>query len=97
VAPEVRVDRVVALAGGHPITACWLSDFTVPPSAEAPAPRLSRDPVAPAEPLPLITENDVRRARMRRERLRLAPGQLITPAARTLGRELKVLDEPEER
>jgi hypothetical protein len=41
----------------------------------------------------LITENDVRQARLRGQRIIAGPGHLITPAARSLGRELGVLDD----
>lgn len=39
----------------------------------------------------LITENDVRQARMRNQTIVVHDGQLLTPAARSLGRELGVL------
>ncbi|MDX1438406.1 MAG: hypothetical protein R3284_00750 [Rubricoccaceae bacterium] len=39
----------------------------------------------------LITENDVRRARMQRQTIEIGKGQLITPAARSLGEELGVI------
>jgi hypothetical protein len=38
----------------------------------------------------VITETDVRQARLKRRRIRLTPGQIVTPAARTLGREAGV-------
>ncbi len=44
-------------------------------------------------PKRLITETDIRRARMEHRTIRLQPGQLITPSARMLGRELGVLEE----
>lgn len=40
----------------------------------------------------LITETDVRQARLKGKRITLRPDQLITPSARALGRELGVLD-----
>lgn len=40
----------------------------------------------------LVTENDVRQARLRGQRIVVHPGQLVTPAARSLGRELGVLE-----
>jgi hypothetical protein len=43
----------------------------------------------------LITENDVRQARLRGRRVLVQTGQKITPAALSLGKELGVLDWPE--
>ncbi len=40
----------------------------------------------------LITENDIRTAWRERRTIRIMPGQLITPAARSLGNQLKVLE-----
>ena len=40
----------------------------------------------------LITENDVRMAWRGRRKIKIMPGQIITPAARSLGKELKVLE-----
>jgi hypothetical protein len=40
----------------------------------------------------LITENDVRQARLHGRRIAVRPGQIVTPAARSLGKELGVLD-----
>jgi hypothetical protein len=64
---------------------------------------LRRDVLAPAGPSPeaeeparrLITENDVRQARLHGRRIVVRSGQILTPAARTLGRELGVLDWPD--
>jgi len=41
----------------------------------------------------LITENDVRQAMLSRRKIRLAPGMIVTPAARDLGRAHDVFDE----
>ena len=35
----------------------------------------------------VVTETDVRQARLKHRRIRLTPGQIVTPAAQTLGRE----------
>lgn len=43
-------------------------------------------------PKKLITENDVRQARRKGKKIAVQPGQLITPAARSLGKELGVLE-----
>jgi hypothetical protein len=64
---------------------------------------LRRDVLPPAGPSPeaeeparrLITENDVRQARLHGRRIVVRSGQILTPAARTLGRELGVLDWPD--
>lgn len=45
----------------------------------------------------LITENDVRQARLRGQRISVQPGQKLTPAARSLGRELGILDDEDGR
>lgn len=87
-APCLRMDRAVRLAAEAPADkpAYWLPNVEAPPSSdEAPA----EPPTAPR----VITENDVRQARKRRETLRVTPGQIVTPAARALGRELGVLVE----
>ncbi|MDX1419000.1 MAG: hypothetical protein R3181_03445 [Rubricoccaceae bacterium] len=87
-APCFQTDRAVLLAGeaSPEAPAHWR------PGVEAPTPpRPDRE--APPAPAGVITENDVRQARRRRETLRVAPGQIVTPAARALGRELGVLDE----
>ena len=39
----------------------------------------------------LITENDVRQARVHHQTIVVRDGQIVTPAARSLGRELGVL------
>ena len=53
------------------------------------------NPQASAEagiPRKLITENDIRQARLKGKKITVQPGQLITPAARSLGKELGVLE-----
>ena len=92
-AVALHADRAVLLAGevteSH--AARWLPDFEAPTSSP---PSPGAPPSEPATPPRVITENDVRQARKRREKLRVGPGQIVTPAARALGRELGVLDEP---
>lgn len=70
----------------------------LPPETGA---RLRRDiataeaEAAPSEGLSpgrLITENDVRQARLKGRRVAVHPGQKITPAAASLGKELGILD-----
>lgn len=57
---------------------------------EPPEPAPQADPKVRATGR-LITENDVRQARMRNQTIVVRNGQLLTPAARSLGRELGVL------
>ena len=58
----------------------------------APEPAPASDPkVRPTGRL--ITENDVRQARLRNQTIVVQNGQILTPAARSLGRELGVLRE----
>lgn len=45
-----------------------------------------------AIPKRLITENDVRQARLKGKKINVQPGQLVTPAARSLGKELGVFE-----
>ena len=51
----------------------------------------SHNSPAPSDYPRLITENDVRKARMRRQKIRLRKGQLITPSARMLAQEWGLL------
>jgi len=76
-----------ALAGAGPARLRRDLDLSAPPEAEAADPR-----VRPSGRL--ITENDVRQARLRGQRIEVRPGQLLTPAAQSLGRELGVLAGP---
>lgn len=83
----VRVDRSLVFAGGDAdLAARWMPDV-----------KWDNDAMESSEPdtssKRLITENDVRRARMLRQRIRVQSGQLITPAARALADDLGVLDE----
>lgn len=84
----VRLDRVDLLAAGtgEDATARLRRDVAAPAgSAEEESPPLAR----------LITENDVRQARLHGRRIVVRPGQILTPAARSLGRELGVLEWPD--
>lgn len=90
--PEVVacLERAVWLGGGMPETARWLPGIELAPAAQADAP----DDGALRIPRRVITENDVRRARLGHRRIQLTPGQIVTPAARSLAREWNVF-EPE--
>jgi hypothetical protein len=87
--PGVRLDRadrlVAGLAAGD--TVRWRRDVDLgaSPIEAAPDPRIRTTGR-------LITETDVRQARLRGQRIVVRPGQIVTPAAQTLGRELGVID-----
>lgn len=85
--PGLLLDRVERLAAGLSSgdTARLRRDVEMSHTAEG-------APTSKTIPRRLITENDVRQARLKGLRLEVQPGQLITPAARSLGRELGVLD-----
>ncbi|WP_143537288.1 hypothetical protein [Rubrivirga sp. SAORIC476] len=83
--PEVRIEaeRALWLAADRPETARWMPGVNL-----APAPS---EPDAEAGVVVIerrvVTETDVRQARLKHRRIRLTPGQIVTPAAQTLGRE----------
>lgn len=84
----VEVDRALWIVAGRPDVARWLPTVDLAP------------PEAPPEAGPrvetvdrrVITETDVRQARLRRTRIRVGPGQIVTPAALSLGHELGVFE-----
>lgn len=84
---RVRLDAADILAADLPLgaTARWRPDLDL----ELPtAPEPDDHPVGR-----VVTETDVRQARLRGERIRLRPGQIVTPAARSLGRQLGVFED----
>ena len=87
----LHIDRALALAAGVDETAQarWLPSvaWQMTPTAS-----MANEP-EPATTRRLITENDVRQARLHHKRLHIGPDQLVTPAARSLGRELGVFDD----
>lgn len=87
----LRVDRSLVFAGGldETGTARWIPDVVWADAGDASATPSEQ----PAPTKRLITENDVRRARMLRKRIRVQDGQIVTPAARTLAEELGVFEE----
>lgn len=87
----VSVDRALWLAAGRPATARWLAgDTTLAPPAVPPA---SDTSTAITEvPRRVVTETDVRQARLHGRRLRVRPGQVVTPAAQSLAREWDVFE-----
>lgn len=84
----VEVDRAVWTAAGRPETARWL------PQTEwgDDAPPEPVDATAFVVPRRVVTETDVRQAKLRRLTIRLAPGQVVTPAAQSLAREWGVFE-----
>ncbi|HYE96562.1 MAG TPA: hypothetical protein VD962_10165 [Rubricoccaceae bacterium] len=89
---EAVVDRAVARAGGGASTARWLPGLNVNGPPSSPAARTVADGPLTVEGR-VVTENDVRQARLLKKKLRLRPGQIVTPAARDLGRALGLLEE----
>lgn len=88
-APSVTVDHGLWLAAGEPATARWLPGLSWALPTEA----LSDEPDAiTAIYRRVVTETDVRQARLRGQRIRLTPGQVVTPAAQSLAREWGVFE-----
>ena len=86
--PHLAVERALWLGAGRPETARWLPAVDLAP----PAPPEADDRVRTVD-RGVVTETDVRQARLRRQTIRLRPGQIVTPAARSLGREWGVFEE----
>jgi hypothetical protein len=88
---RLSVDRATMLAAGADVktTVRLLRDLAIPALEAATA-------TSPTGPLRverrLITENDVRQARLKHRKISVAPGQIVTPAALSLGRELGVFE-----
>ena len=83
----VDVDRALWIAAGRPATARWLPQTDWQPDAAPPEPD-----AALVVPRRVVTETDVRQARLRHRTIRVAPGQLVTPAAASLAREWGVFE-----
>ena len=86
--PHVAVDRALWHAAGRPETARWLPGVDLAP----PAPPTPDDDRVRTVARGVVTETDVRQARLRRQTIRLRPGQIVTPAARSLGHEWGVFE-----
>ncbi len=86
----VCVDGAFPFAGGldADATASWLPNVEWPSLKDAATVPIEQ----PTAIRKLITENDVRRARTLRQRIRVGAGQIITPAARELADDLGLLD-----
>jgi hypothetical protein len=89
---HVRLGRADALAAGlrDADTVRWNRDvaLTTPSSPPEEAARAIRTTGR------LITENDVRQARLRGQQIVVRPDHIVTPAAHSLGRELGILRRP---
>lgn len=78
----LHADRALWLAAGQPEVGRWLPSFALaPPAAETPD-----DGVVQIERR-VVTETDVRQARLKRQTILVVPGQVVTPAARSMGQE----------
>ena len=84
------VDRALWLAAGRPETARWLAQTSWPDADAMTLPDADAAPDALVVPRRVVTETDVRQARLRRQTIRIAPGQIVTPAAATMAREWDV-------
>ncbi len=85
-----EIERALWLGAGRPQTARWLPGVDWAREAEAE----KRDDGALVIARRVVTETDVRQARTRRRRIRLGPGQIVTPAARSLADEWDVFETP---
>ena len=87
---EAVLERALWLGAGRPETARWLPGLVLEvaePDADLEAERVGRIERR------VVTENDVRQARRKRQTIRVRPGQIVTPAARSLGAEWGVLED----
>lgn len=81
-----EIDEALYLAAGRPEHARWIADLTLP---ETPQTSTHRENNTPHR---IVTENDVWRARLQRNKITIRPGQIVTPAARSLGNEWKIFE-----
>ncbi|WP_412069777.1 hypothetical protein [Rubrivirga sp. IMCC43871] len=85
--PAVEIDRALWLAAGRPETARWLPGLVLDTLDDAAEP----DRTGPLTiDRRVITETDVRQARLGHRQIRVAEGQIVTPAAASLARETGV-------
>ena len=87
----VELERALWWGAGRPETARWLPGVEWTPDAPDEAPADDRTLVVARR---VVTETDVRQARLRRQQIRLGPGQIVTPAARSLAAEWNVFETP---
>ena len=88
---EAAVDRAVVRAADDASTARWLPGLNVHAAPSSLARPVTDGPLTVEGRV--VTENDVRQARLLKKKLRLRPGQIVTPAARDLGRVLGLFEE----
>lgn len=81
-----EIDEALYLAAGRPEYARWIADLTLP---ETPQTSTRRENNTPHR---IVTENDVWRARLQRKKITIRRGQIVTPAARSLGNEWKIFE-----
>ncbi len=81
--PVAEIERAVWLGAGRPETARWLSGLALAEPDHQPDEDDGHLRIARR----VVTETDVRQARLARRRIELADGQIVTPAARSLARE----------
>ena len=87
----VEVDRTVWVAAGRPEAGRWLPQTDWQPEMTA-ATQEDEPGAAFVVPRRVVTETDVRQARLKRRTIRVAPGQVVTPAAQSLAREWNVFE-----
>ena len=81
----LEVEQALWLAAGRPQTGAWSAGLTLPTAPEADdTPEASGEIALPKR---VVTETDVRQALLAHRKIRLRPDQIVTPAARSLGRE----------
>jgi hypothetical protein len=85
---EFEMERAAYLAAARPTGARLVPGLALPEEPKAPS-STSREMEIEGR---LITENDVRQARLKRRKIRVRQGQIVTPAAQSLGRELGVFE-----
>ena len=84
----LHAERALWLAAGRPERARWLPGVALAPE---PSPPTADDRTIEVEGR-VVTETDVRQARLRHRRIALRAEQIVTPGARDLGREWDVFD-----
>ncbi|CAN5471099.1 hypothetical protein BH23BAC4_BH23BAC4_02180 [soil metagenome] len=85
---EFEMERAAFLAAARPTGARLVPGLALPEEPKAPS-STSREMEIEGR---LITENDIRQARLKRRKIRVRQGQIVTPAALSLARELGVFE-----
>lgn len=81
-----EVDEALHRAAERPEHARWVPGLTLSSASEK---NRSEDTNTPHR---IITENDIRQARLRRRKIAVRPEQVVTPAARALGNEWNIFE-----